>query len=138
MADRPAIITYSIAEPFPQALKSLRRAFAAQGLKVSKEVNVSSRIRQNLRIGTDPCVVLLVSPLAETGTLLASDSCAAGLTPMHVVVSSRGSQADVHILRISSADAGVLDRAAMATLARLHAEIVQAVEKIGMRIMLAS
>ena len=136
MAERPATITYLIAEPFPRALKSLRRAFAAQGLKVFKEVNVSRRIRQYLLIGTDPCVVLLVSPLAEPGKCLATDSCAAGLTPMHVVVSSHGFQADVHILRISSTDTGLLDRTAMAALGRLHAEIMHAVEKIGMRVML--
>src|SRR5689334_20050509 len=108
MAEQPATITYSIAEPFGHALKSLRRAFLAQGLSVSKELNISSRIRQKLLIGTDPCAVLLVSPPAETEKRLAFDSCAAGLIPMHVVVSGRDSQTEVHILRILPADATLL------------------------------
>jgi uncharacterized protein (DUF302 family) len=136
MAEQLATITYSIAEPFLQTLKSLRRAFFAQGLKVSKELNISSRIRQKLLIGTDPCAVLLVSPSAETGRALASDPCAAGLTPMHVVVSSRGDQSEVHILSVLPADATSVDRMAIAALSRLQAGIVQAVEKIGMRVML--
>lgn len=136
MAEQLATITYSIAEPFQQTLKSLRRAFLAQGLKVSKEVNISRRIRQKLLIGTDPCAVLLVSPSAEAGKTLASDPCATGLTPMHVVVSSRGHESEVHILRILPADVTSLDRMAVGALSQLQAGIVQAVEKIGMRVML--
>jgi uncharacterized protein (DUF302 family) len=136
MAEQLATITYSIAEPFLQTLKSLRRAFLAQGLKVSKELNISSRIRQKLLISTDPCAVLLVSPSTEVGKTLASDPCAAGLTPMHVVVSSRGYESEVHILRILPADAPSVDRMAKTALSQLQAGIVQAVEKIGMRVML--
>ena len=132
----PATITYSIAESFGHALKSLRRAFLAQGLRVSKELNISSRIRQKLLIGTDPCAVLLVSPPAETEKTLAFDSYAAGLIPMHVVVSGRDSQTEVHILRVLPADAALLDRTAIAALSQLQTGIVQAVEKIGMRVML--
>lgn len=129
MPEHPATITYSIPASFPQALKSLRSAFVAQGLKVSKEVNISNRIRQNLMIGTDPCVVLLVSPLAD-------DACASGLTPMHVVVSSHGSQTEVHVLRILPAEAESLDIHAKTALNQVQSGILHAVEKIGMRVTL--
>lgn len=130
MAEHPATTTYLIAEPFPEALKLVRHAFVAQGLKVSKEVNISSRILQSLLIGTEPCVVLLVS--------LAPDCCTGGLAPMHVVVSSRGSQSEVHILGLLAPDAALLDPPATDALNRLQAGILQAVEKIGMRVILTA
>lgn len=135
MAEQLAPISYSVAEPFPQALKSLRKALEAQGLQVARELNISDRIRRKLLIGTVPCVVVLVSPPAETGRALASDSCA-GLTPMHVAVSSRGLQSEVHILGVLPAGAGLLESQAMDALNRLQAAILEAVEKIGMRVAL--
>lgn len=133
MAEEPATITYSIAEPFQQALKSLRRVLLARGLKVDGELNVSSRIRQKLLIGTSPCVVLLISPSAALRKALASDSCAAGLAPLHVVVSCRGLHSEVHVLRLLPILSGLSDKRAVAAVNQIQAEILQAVEKIGMR-----
>jgi uncharacterized protein (DUF302 family) len=138
MAEEPATITYSIAEPFQQALKSLRRVLSARGLKVSGELNISSRIRQRLLIGTAPCVVLLVSPSATLGKAIPSDSCVTGLAPLHVVISSRGLQSEVHVLRNLPTEGNLLDQRATAVVNRIQAEILQAVEKIGMRVTLTA
>lgn len=138
MAEEPATITYSIAEPFEQALKTVRRVLIGHGLKVSGQLDISSRIRQRLLIGTAPCVVLLVSPSAAFGKALGSDSSAAGLSPLHVVVSSRGIQSEVHVLRILSNGGGLLDRQAMAALNQIQAHILEAIEKIGIRVTLTA
>jgi len=133
MAEEPATITYSIAEPFEQALKTVRNVLTGRGLKVSGELDISSRIRERLLIGTSPCVVLLVSPLAVLGKALGSDSSAAGLAPLHVVVSSRGMQSEVHVLRILSNEGAPLDRLAMSAVNQIQAQILEAIEKIGIR-----
>ncbi len=136
MAEEPATITYSIAEPFEQALKTVRSVLSGPGLKVSGQLDISSRIRQRLLIGTAPCVVLLVSPSAALGKTLGSDSSAAGLAPLHVVVSSRGRQSEVHVLRILSNEGGLLDRQAMSAVNQIQAQILEAIEKIGTRVTL--
>ena len=137
MAEKPATITYSIGEPFEQALKTVRSVLTGRGLRVSGELDISSRIRQRLMIGTAPCVVLLVSPSATLGRALGIDSCAAGLAPLHVVVSSRGAQSEVHVLRIFPIEGGLLDRQVMAALNQLQTQILHAVEKIGARVTLS-
>jgi hypothetical protein len=134
MAEEPATITYSIAEPFEQALKMVRRVLIGRGLEVSGQLDISSRIRQRLLIGTAPCVVLLVSPSAVLGKVLGSS--AAGLTPLHVVVSSRGMQSEVHVLRILSNEGGLLDRHARAAVNQIQAQILEGIEKIGIRVTL--
>jgi uncharacterized protein (DUF302 family) len=137
MAEEPATITYSIAEPFEQALKTVRRVLTERGLEVSGELDISSRIRQRLLIGTAPCVVLLVFPSGALDNPLGSDSCAAGLAPLHVVVSGRGMQSEVHILRILPVGGGPLDRRARAAVNQIQVQILQAVEEIGMRVTLS-
>jgi len=134
MAEEPATITYSIAEPFEQALKMVRRVLIGRGLEVSGQLDISSRIRQRLLIGTAPCVVLLVAPSALLGKVLGSS--AAGLTPLHVVVSSRGMQSEVHVLRILSNEGGLLDRHARAAVNQIQAQILEGIEKIGIRVTL--
>jgi uncharacterized protein (DUF302 family) len=134
VTEEPATITYSIPGPFQQTLKMLRKVLSARGLKVSGELNVSTRIEQKLLIGTAPCVVLLVSPAAALRKALASDSCAAALAPLHVVVSRRGSQSEVHVLRILPADNSLKNKGAMAVVKQMQAEILQAVGKIGARV----
>ncbi len=132
MAEEPTTITYSIAEPFQQALKKVRRVLTARGLKVTGELHISDRIRQKLLIGTAPCVVLLVSPPAP-GDASASDSFPTGLAPLHVVVSGRGSQSEVHVLRILPIEGGLSDTQVLGAMNQLQAGILDAIEKIGMR-----
>jgi uncharacterized protein (DUF302 family) len=134
MADQPGTITYLIAEPFQQALKSLRRAFSARDLKIVGDLNVSYRIRQRLLIDTAPCVVLYVWP--RLGQTLGADPEATAIAPLHVVVSGRGKQSEVHVLRALPSDRGLLDGRAMAALNQIKAEIGRAIEKIGMRVTL--
>lgn len=138
MADELGTITYLTAEPFRQALRSLRRILAARNLQIIGEFNISARIRQQLLIETAPCVVLYVWPSARLGEALGADPYAAALAPLHVVVSGRGAHSEVHVLRILPNDGSLLDRRAMAALNHIQAEILQAIEKIGMRVTLSA
>ena len=133
MADVLGTITYLTAEPFRQALRSVRRILVARKLQIIGEFNISDRIRQKLLINTAPCVVLYVWSSARLSETLGGDPCAAALAPLHVVVAGRGGQSEVHVLRTLPSDAGLLDRRAIAALNQIQAEIAQAIEKIAMR-----
>ena len=132
----PAVVTYSIAEPFAQAVKSVRRVIAAKDLRVTGESSVSGRIWRSLSIGTAPCVVLFVWPPAASVNDLALDSRAAALAPLHVVVCDRGSNSEVHVLRIPVNEFGRLNRAATAVIGQTQVDLLEALETIGMRLAL--
>ncbi len=138
MIGEAGIMTYVIAEPFPAAVKALRQVLSSQHLKITGELNISGRIWRSLLIGTAPCVVLFVWPPAVLRDTLDSDSCAAALAPLHVVVSDRGLQSEVHVLRMLPRDGGLVDGRAVASVNQTQAEIVQAIEKIGMRVSLSA
>lgn len=133
MADELATATYSVSEPFELAVKSLRKVLADANLKLAGELDMSSRIRQTLLIDTAPCRVLFVAATPASFGELGADPCAAALTPLHIVVSARGSQTEIHLLRALPAHNISLDQPTMEVFRRLQARIAQAVERIAMR-----
>ncbi|MBZ5724696.1 MAG: hypothetical protein LAP87_06830 [Acidobacteriia bacterium] len=133
MADEPATTTYTVTEPFEEAVKSLRKVLAGGNLKITGELDMSYRIRQRLLVGTAPCRVLFVGGTPAVFQNLGADALAAALTPLHIVVSARGSQTEIHLLRALASDNGPLEPQVAATFRRLQAEIFRAIEKIGMR-----
>jgi hypothetical protein len=133
MAGENATSTYLVPETFEQAVKLLRKLLPAASLKITGELNMSGRIQRMLLVGTAPCLVLFASPTTPMIEGAAPDLCGAVLTPLHIVVSARGSQTEVHILRVLPGDDGPLDRLTVAALGKLQVAISQAVEKIGMR-----
>jgi uncharacterized protein (DUF302 family) len=133
MAEELATTTYSVSEPFEQALRSLRKVLAEGNLRLAGELDISSRIRQRLLISTPPCVVLLVMATPAVFEELGADPCVAALTPLHIVVSARGSQTEIHLMRAVPAHTDPLDRPTIAAFRQLQARITGAVERIGMR-----
>jgi len=132
MADGPATVTYLIAEPFQEALKSLRRILSARHLEIAGGFDVSARTRKELFIGTNPCMVLFVSPSRSLGAALEADHCAAAIAPFHVVVSECGRQTQIHVLRSLSGDSSTLEPLSLAALNEAHSEILRAIESIAM------
>jgi hypothetical protein len=57
MTKEPSLVTFSVAEPHEAAIRMVRRALAQQGLRVP-ELDITSRIKQELGAGLAPCVVL--------------------------------------------------------------------------------
>lgn len=134
MADEPATTTYLVSEPFEVAVRSLRKVLADGNLKLAGELDMSGRIRQSLLIGTAPCLVLFVAASPGAFEEFGADPrVAAALTPLHIVVSARGSQTAIHVLRVLPASHISLDRQSMEALRNLQTQIAQAVERIGMR-----
>jgi hypothetical protein len=133
MAEELATTTYLVSEPFDLAVKSLRKVLSEANLQLAGELDMSGRIRQSLLIGTAPCRVLFVAAEAAAFEEVGSDPRAAALTPLHVVVSARGSQTEIHFLRALPDQNGPLDRPTMEAFRQLQARIAQAVERIAMR-----
>jgi len=131
MAGEPATVTYLIAEPFPKALRSIRRILSARHLNVTGGLDIAARTQQKLLIDTAPCVVLFVSP-SPLGAALQTDRCAAALAAFHIVVSERGRQTEVHVLRALPDDCLALKPPAAAALNVAHSQILRAIESIGM------
>ena len=132
MAGEAATVTYLIAEPFQQALRSLQMALTARHLSVAGTFDISAHLRRKLFIGTYPCMVLFVSPSRLPGTALDTDGRAAALAPFHIVVSNRGRQTEIHVLRALPRDCGSLEAPCIAALNEAHTEILRAIETIGM------
>jgi uncharacterized protein (DUF302 family) len=133
MAEELATTTYLVSEPFALAVQSLRKVLADANLKLAGELDTSSRIRQRLLIGTVPCLVLFVAVTPASSEELGADPGAAALTPLHIVVSARGSQTEIHLLRALPAQNGPLARPTMEVFRHMQARIAQAVERIAMR-----
>ena len=97
-ASGAASIVYSLHESYARVLKRLRAALKEEGLEVPLEMDVCKRIRDEFGIGLSPCCVLCVyCPylLLEAAVI---NSSAAGLLPLHVVVSQSGPQTTIHLV----------------------------------------
>ncbi len=130
MTVESATATYYIPETFDNAVRAVRRVLAEAGLTVSNELDMAGRLQRRLQVHTQPCKVLFVS----RGAARWKDLGAAALTPLHVVVSERGEHSEIHILRVPVAAGG--DDGPQAELARLRAQIADAIERIAMRALL--
>ena len=130
MTGETAATTYSIPESFEEALKLIRAVLARAGLSVVGELDISGRIQRSLGIGMAQCRVLYVC--SRQSILEAISVCpAVGIfLPLHLVVSARGEQTEIHVLAslpsngcdpLASAVNGVQD------------EVSRAIEKIAMQ-----
>jgi uncharacterized protein (DUF302 family) len=133
MAAEWATTTYLVRQPFDLAVKSLRKVLAEANLKLAGELDMSSRIRRRLLIGTAPCHLFFVAAAPAAFEELGSDPCAAALTPLHIVVSARGSQTEVHLLRALPAHQLLREQPTRKAFREVQARIAQAIERIGMR-----
>ena len=135
MAEGSATITYSIPQAFDEAARSMRRVLGEAGLKITGELDLSGRLRRRLLVDTPPCLVLFAGPSTPVIDGPAGHLGAAALAPLHIVISARGSQTEVHVLRITSPQ-DAQDASAMTVLVRFRAQLAEAIEKIGMRAVL--
>jgi uncharacterized protein (DUF302 family) len=129
----PAVTTYVISEPFERALKAIREILARNDVTVAGELDVAARVKRELNIGFTPCRILLVdSPylLLEAATF---DCAGAVLFPLHLVVSGRGTQTQVHTIHQAALADLRLPAGASAPLAKLQALVSRSLERIAMR-----
>src|SRR5204863_2819079 len=93
-----AATTYFSPQPFDTALRSVRRALAENGLDVIQELNLSRSLERTLGVATPACTVLCVWSFRQLEDMMLDQAPMPGLLPLHVVISPRGSQTDIHIL----------------------------------------
>jgi uncharacterized protein (DUF302 family) len=129
MTGETAATTYSIPEPVEGALELIRAVLASAGLSVVGELDISGRIQRSLGIGMAQCKVLYVC--SKQSILEAVNVCpAVGIfLPLHLVVSARGAQTEIHFLdSLPSNSSDPLGAAVNG----LQDEMCRAVEKIAM------
>ena len=130
MTGETAATTYSIPEPFDAALKLIRAALARAGLSVLGELDISGRIQRSLGIGMAQRRVLYVC--SKQSSLEAINVCpGVGIfLPLHLVVSARGEQTEIHLLASLPSNSGdPLVSAANG----LQDGVSRAIEKIAMQ-----
>lgn len=137
MAEENATSTYSMAEPYDQAIELLRRAISAANLTITGEFDVSERIHKALMLCIAPCRVLFAHPSSGDAEGMSAEPESAVFTPLHIVVSARGRHTQVHILRVLPRQQAAVGDVQLARLSRMETAVSQAIEKIAMRASMA-
>ena len=93
-------VTLIVRHPLNEALRSIRRALAEEGLGIAADLDMAGRIRKALRIDFPPCRVLCVDCPVALLEALALDRSAAVLLPLHLVVTGQDGLTLVHLLNL--------------------------------------
>ncbi len=127
------MVTFSVVEPHQTAIRTVRRALAQQGLRVPAELDVTTRIKQELGAGLAPCVVLYVDDPTLLLEAVVFHRGAALLIPQPVVVSGNDRFTEVLVRSVEALMEGGLPASVREPLVNLHARIIQAMETIAER-----
>ncbi len=119
------MLTFTIDEAQPAALRTVRRALAGQGLRVPAELDVGARIRRELGAGVAPCTVLYVDDPVVLLEAVVFHRGAAMLIPQPVVVTAAGAHTEV-LLRGPESLAAEMPASVRDPLLNLHRRIARA------------
>ena len=133
MTKEQSMVTFSVPETHQSALRMVRKALAQQGLRVPAELDVTSRIKQELGAGVAPCVVLYVDDPVLLLEAAVFHRGAALMIPQPVVISGNDRQAEVLVRSVEALMEGGFPASVRDPLLNLHARIIQAMETIGER-----
>lgn len=122
---------FIIPEPYPIALRMVRRALAQQGLRVPAELDVSARIKQEVGAGVAPCAVLYIDDPVLLLEAIIFQRGAGLLIPQPLVVA--GGHRRTELLLRDAATAGGLSASVRDALSCLHSRIIRALETIAER-----
>ena len=132
MSKGPPLLTFRIAEPHPVALRMLRRALAQRGLRTPAELDVTTRIRQELGAGVAPCVVLYVDDPAVLLEAVVFHRGAGLLIPQPVVVTGDSRYTEV-LVRSTESLSNETPDSVRGPLLDLQTRIARAIETIAER-----
>src|SRR5690242_12708165 len=105
MTKGPPVLSFRIDEPYDIALRMVRIALARQGLRAPAELDITSRIRQELGAGLAPCIVLYVDDPVILLEAVVFNRGAGLLIPQPLVITGDSRQAEV-LLRSPEMPAG--------------------------------
>ena len=94
---RTPLLSLIIDESYDVALRMVRIALARHGLRAPAELDIASRIRQELGAGVAPCTVLYVDDPAVLLEAVVFDRGAALLIPQPLVVTGDNRHTDVFV-----------------------------------------
>ena len=127
------LLTFSIRESYPIALRLVRRALTQHGLLAPAELDVASRIKRELGAGVTPCTVLFVDdPALLLEGIVFHRGAALGI-PQPVVISGNDRHTEVLIRSAKSLVLGGFPASAQDPLLQLQERIVRAMETIAER-----
>jgi uncharacterized protein (DUF302 family) len=124
-------VTFRMHEPYPLALRMVRRALTRQGLQAPVELDIASRIKKELGAGVAPCTVLFVDEPALLLEAIVFNRGAARGTPQPVVVSGNDRGTEVLIRSPESLVSGGFHTSVQDPLLQLHGRILRAIEMIA-------
>jgi uncharacterized protein (DUF302 family) len=130
-----ALVTFSIREPYPVALRLVRRALNQHGLLAAAELDVSSRIREELGVVVAPCTVLLVDDPTLLLEGIVFHRGAALWIPQRVVISGNERHTEVFVRSANSTSllAGGFSASLLDPIGRLQERIVRTMETVAER-----
>ncbi|MEO8594092.1 MAG: hypothetical protein ABI759_12290 [Candidatus Solibacter sp.] len=97
MTKGPPLLSFIIDEPYDVALRMVRIALARHGLRAPAELDIASRIRQELGASVAPCTVLYVDDPAVLLEAIVFNRGAALLIPQPLVVTGDNRHTNVFV-----------------------------------------
>jgi len=132
MTRNSPLLAFSIAEPYPVAVRLVRRALEQQGLRAPAELDVSARIRRELGAGVAPCIVLYVDDPAVLLEAIVFHQGAALLIPQPVVITGDSRHTEILMRSAEGLTAGTPE-SVRDPLLDLHKRIALAMETVAER-----
>ena len=132
MKQRQPVLSFRIDERYVVALRMVRSALAEQGLRAPAELDIASRIRQELGAGVAPSIVLYADDPAVLLEAVVFNRGAGLLIPQPLVVTADNSSTEV-LLRSPEFRAGDIPVSVREPLLGLQARMARAIESIADR-----
>jgi uncharacterized protein (DUF302 family) len=133
MTTESTVITYHIDHPMDAALRTVKRAFARSGIRVSAEVDVAAQLKRDLGAGVAPCVLLMADDPVLLLEAVVFYRGASLFIPQPVVVCGHGSRTEVMVRSSDTLTTNGNAASVRGPLHQLYRKIHQAIEGVAER-----
>jgi uncharacterized protein (DUF302 family) len=123
-------VTYTLAEPYQAAVRTVRSALRRNGLRTALELDVAARLRHELGAGVAPCSVLYVDDPAVLLEAVVFHRGAALLIPQPVVITGDNRHSEA-LVRSPDSLRGATPESVRDPLADLMRRISQTMEGVA-------
>jgi uncharacterized protein (DUF302 family) len=126
------MLSFRIEQPYDVALRTVRLALAQHGLRTPAELDVATRIREELGAGVAPCTVLYVDDPVLLLEAVVFNRSAALLIPQPLALTGNSRHTEVFV-RNPDLPPGEVPETVRGPLLHLQARMTQAIESVGER-----